>query len=451
MMRAGGGDGDAAIATQSRHRTYPQDQSVAVLTALDTQAGAVRGGYPAQRRVPMSDGVVLRADIHYPTEPDTGQPAAGPFPVLLSMTPYGKKAPPPAAQIGGGATPYLIKRGYIEVMVDVRGSGVSGGSFEMFGERQTQDGIELVDWASKLPNANGRVGMFGISYLAINQLFTAAAVGPDSPLKAIFPVMAARDFYRDAAAMGGAPHLRTVRAYGGGLPLAQRRQPGAGGDQPAASIRGRGPAGSPGCGKRGRDQRGYFRPLIADAVAGGETAFDGPFWDAMRPATVLPSIVANDVAVFLVGGWHDAFQRGAPLNYAALQNAFAGRPDEQPMQPGQPVSERLRLMMGPWYHVSDFGGLHLHALQLRWFDYWLNDDAGSGDLRIAVHLPGHRQPAVVPRPRISARPRRRRPASTCPNPAGCPPNARRKHPRRQSNTWAAVRWPAGASSSGRSG
>ncbi|MGC2796063.1 MAG: CocE/NonD family hydrolase, partial [Mycobacterium sp.] len=161
----------------------------------------------------MSDGVVLRADIHYPTEPETGQPAAGPFPVLLSLTPYGKKAPPSAAQIGGGATPYLIRRGYIEVMVDVRGSGVSGGSFEMFGERQTQDGIELVDWASKLPNANGRVGMFGLSYLAINQLFTAAAVGPNSPLKAIFPVMSARDFYRDAAAMGGVPHLRTVRAY----------------------------------------------------------------------------------------------------------------------------------------------------------------------------------------------------------------------------------------------
>src|ERR1700684_2268877 len=108
------------------------------------------------------------------------------------MPPSAKKAPPPAAQIGGGPTPYLIRRGYIEVMVDVRGSGVSGGSFEMFGERQTQDGTELVVWASKLSNANGRVGMFGISYLAINQLFTAAAVGPNSPLKAIFPAMSAR-------------------------------------------------------------------------------------------------------------------------------------------------------------------------------------------------------------------------------------------------------------------
>jgi putative CocE/NonD family hydrolase len=324
--------------------------------------------------IPMSDGVELRADIHYPTDRDTGEPAEGPFPVLLSITPYGKKAPPPAAQIGGGATPYLIKRGYIEVMVDVRGCGVSGGSFEMFGERQTQDGVELVDWASKLPNANGRVGMFGVSYLAINQLFTAAAVGPGSPLKAIFPVMAARDFYRDAAAMGGAPHLRTVRAYGGvyrllnivnpvleALNRGKHPRPRAGG---FAAVR-----------NRGRAQRSYFRPLIADAVAGGDTAFDEKFWDALRPAAVLPDIVANNVAVFLVGGWHDAFQRGAPLNYAALQNAFAGRPDEQPMQPGQPVSEQLRLMMGPWYHVTAYGGLHLNGLQLRWFDYWLNDDA----------------------------------------------------------------------------
>jgi putative CocE/NonD family hydrolase len=326
--------------------------------------------------VPMSDGVVLRADIHYPTVPETGQPAAGSFPVLLSVTPYGKKAPPPAAQIGGGATPYLIKRGYIEVMVDVRGTGVSGGSFEMFGDRQAQDGVDLVNWASTLPNSNGRVGMFGVSYLAINQLFTAAAVGLDSPLKAIFPVMAARDFYRDAAAMGGVPHLRTVRAYGAIYTLLNVLNP-------TLEFFARGGHSRPRAGglaavrQRGRDQRRYFRPLIAEAMHGGDTAYDGPVWDAMRPATVLSQVVANGVAVFLVGGWHDAFQRGTPLNYAALQNAFAGRPEESPMEPGQPVSDRVRLFMGPWYHVTNFDGLHINALQLRWFDQWLQDDAAA--------------------------------------------------------------------------
>lgn len=326
--------------------------------------------------VPMSDGVALRADIHYPTEPDTGRPATGPFPVLLSITPYGKKAPPPAAQIGGGAAPYLIKRGYIEVMVDVRGTGASAGAFEMFGDRQAQDGVELVQWAAKLPNANGRVGMVGISYLAINQLFTAAAVGPGSPLKAIMPVMAARDFYRDAAAMGGIPHLRTVRAYGATYRLLNVINP-------TLELFHRGGHARPRSGgraavrQRGRDQRAYFRPLIADTVAGGETCYDGPFWDAMRPGLVLPDIAANGVATFLVGGWHDAFQRGVPLNYAALQNAAAGRPHESPMQAGQSLSDRIRLMVGPWYHVSDFGGLHLQALQLRWFDHWLKDEPAA--------------------------------------------------------------------------
>lgn len=323
--------------------------------------------------VPMSDGAVLRADIHYPTVPATGRPATGPFPVLLSMTPYGKKAPPPAAQIGGGVTPYLIKRGYIEVMVDVRGTGASGGEFEMLGDRQAQDGVELVRWAAGLPNANGRVGMFGISYLAINQLFTAAAVGPDSPLKAIFPVMAARDFYRDAATMGGVPHLHAVRGYGSVYRLLNVVNP-------ALELLTRGGHPRPRSGgwaavrQRGRAQRRYFGPLIADVVGGGPTAYHGPFWDAMSPGSVLPRIAENGVATFLVGGWHDAFQRGAPLNYAALQNSWADRPDESPMEPGQPVSDRVRLMAGPWYHVSDYGGLHLNAMQLRWFDHWLYED-----------------------------------------------------------------------------
>lgn len=322
--------------------------------------------------VPMSDGITLRADIHYPTDAQTGDAAPGPFPVLLSITPYGKKAPPPAAQIGGGATPYLIRRGYIEVMADVRGTGVSGGSFEMLGHEQVQDGVDLVNWAATLPNSNGRVGMFGISYLAINQLLTAAAVGPDSPLKAIFPVMAANDFYRDVVTMGGVPHMRTVRAYGATYSLLNLVNP-------TLEFANRGAHERPRAGgltavrRRGRDQRSYFRSLISDVTAGGDTAFDGEFWDSMRPSDVLPRIVENGVAVFLVGGWHDAFQRGAPLNYAVLQNTFAGRPPGAPMIPGQPTSDRFQFMAGPWYHVSNLDGLHLHALQLRWFDRWLRD------------------------------------------------------------------------------
>lgn len=117
-----------------------------LLPAWDAPPAQYGVGVHHNVAVLMSDGISLRVDIHYPTDPATGEPASGPFPVLLSMTPYGKKAPPPAAQIGGGATPYLIRRGYIEVMADVRGTGVSSGSFEMLGPEQVQDGVDLVNW-----------------------------------------------------------------------------------------------------------------------------------------------------------------------------------------------------------------------------------------------------------------------------------------------------------------
>ena len=82
---------------------------------------------------------------------------------------------------GDGYYPYLIERGYIDVVVDVRGAGNSGGDFSLFGPRERQDGVELARWAARLPGSNGRVGMAGSSYLGLNQIFTAALAGRHSP------------------------------------------------------------------------------------------------------------------------------------------------------------------------------------------------------------------------------------------------------------------------------
>src|SRR3984885_7389504 len=125
---------------RSRRRRIRETSPSPYSPSWEPRAAQYGAGIQHNVAAPMSEGVDLRVDIHSPTEPDTGRPAAGPFPVLLAMTPYGKKAPPPAAQIGAGPTPYLIRRGYIEVTVDVRGCGVSEGSFEMFGPRPAQDG-----------------------------------------------------------------------------------------------------------------------------------------------------------------------------------------------------------------------------------------------------------------------------------------------------------------------
>ena len=81
---------------------------------------------------------------------------------------------------------YLVRRGYVDVVVDVRGTGGSGGTFNSFDAPQQQDGKDVVGWAAAQPWSTGRVGLHGTSYYGINQLLTAALQPP--ALKAIFPL-----------------------------------------------------------------------------------------------------------------------------------------------------------------------------------------------------------------------------------------------------------------------
>ena len=100
----------------------------------------------------MSDGVVLEADVYYPSDPAPARPPAGKFPVVLSQTPYGKRSVTTTQSFGeyggDGYFPYLVKRGYINAIVDVRGTGSSQGKFGLFSRRDARDGAELVRWAA---------------------------------------------------------------------------------------------------------------------------------------------------------------------------------------------------------------------------------------------------------------------------------------------------------------
>src|SRR6202044_2615445 len=115
----------------------------------------------------------------------------------------GSAASPSSGSATGGADNYLAQRGYIEVVEDVRGTGDSNGSWGLFDPAQQQDAIKVLNWAAHLPHSDGRVGTSGPSYLGIDQLLLAGAVGPNSPLKATFPMVSANDIYRDTSFMGG--------------------------------------------------------------------------------------------------------------------------------------------------------------------------------------------------------------------------------------------------------
>jgi putative CocE/NonD family hydrolase len=335
-------------------------------------------GTASQDDVPvtMADGTVLRVNVIYPTDPATGQEAAGPFPVILTQTPYGKgqggsSAPGSAEQPGGGsptggANNYLVQRGFIDVVADVRGTGDSEGSWGVFDPVQTSDSVTLVKWAAALPHSNGKVGTYGPSYLGINQLLLAGAIGPNSPLKAIFPVVAANDIYRDTSFMGGLLDAEFDEAY---LALTAEgntvnpatdaaSDPATAGDLATVEAEHAGGTAS------------YHVGFSAETLAGGPTAYDGAYYKAREPGAVLDKIVANDIPAFLVGGEFDIFQRGEPLNYAGLQNAWAGRPSTAPMLPNQKTTGRYQLIDGPWEHLNG-SSVDVDVLELAWFDRFL--------------------------------------------------------------------------------
>ncbi|PPJ36535.1 hypothetical protein C5E45_19080 [Nocardia nova] len=83
---------------------------------------------------------------------------------------------------------YLVERGYIAVIAEVRGRGGSGGQFDFWSPREAADGVKLAEGAARLPNSNGKVGLFGASYMGVTQYLTAGAAYPDSPIKAAVPV-----------------------------------------------------------------------------------------------------------------------------------------------------------------------------------------------------------------------------------------------------------------------
>jgi uncharacterized protein len=96
-------------------------------------------------------------------------------------------------------------RGYAVVNLDVRGSGTSGGRADPLSDREAEDIAAAIGWVAAQPWCTGRVGMLGVSYLAISQYKTAALRPP--ALRAIVPWEGFTDAYRDLFRPGGVREL----------------------------------------------------------------------------------------------------------------------------------------------------------------------------------------------------------------------------------------------------
>ena len=294
--------------------------------------------------ITMSDGVTLYADVLRPAE--GGAPVEGRFPVVLTQTPYNKQSPQLNFQ-----NDYLVQRGYVQVIADVRGTGSSEGMWDSFGAREQRDGYELVEWAASRERdwSDGRVGLYGSSYGAINQIFTAAQRPPG--LKAIFPIIPAADTYRDITGSGGQVNTAFIPFWLGLVTTLGLIPPTYTPGDPlqAAEV----------LVQHSNGAVAFQGNTLVSGSTGGDTAFDGPFYRQRSPIEVVDRV---NVPTFVIGGWWDLFQRGEPMLYERLAKRVPAR-----------------LLMGPWYHLNASGGAGLpkdgvpapRDLVLRWFDRWV--------------------------------------------------------------------------------
>src|SRR6266542_648880 len=131
-----------------------------IATILLIASPVLAADITVERGVTMKtrDGVTLRADVYRPK-------ADGKFPVLLQRTPYNKA--------GGTDIGYQAAgRGYVVIIQDTRGRYTSEGEFYPF-KYESPDGYDAVEWAAGLAYSNGKVGMFGGSYVGATQMLAA--------------------------------------------------------------------------------------------------------------------------------------------------------------------------------------------------------------------------------------------------------------------------------------
>ncbi|MEA3166585.1 MAG: uncharacterized protein QOJ26_1457, partial [Thermoplasmata archaeon] len=164
--------------------------------------------------VPADDGVMLDGYLMRPVLPEGVK-----VPVLIQSSPYYADSNDASSQ----SNPY-VQAGFAHMTMSVRGTGNSGGCLDFFGPREQKDQAELIEWAGVQPWSNGRVGMFGGSYVGTTvveaaiqsppHLKAAVAVAPVPDLLTLFSTPQGAVWTGVAAQLGlafsgfaGAPRL----------------------------------------------------------------------------------------------------------------------------------------------------------------------------------------------------------------------------------------------------
>jgi len=328
--------------------TPAQTEKISSFGRYSGYSEAVYDGWVrSSRYVTVRDGTRLAVDLFRPTR--GGKVAEEKLPVVWTHNRYR------CAVVDEGKTSTIVdtfewlqdvlRHGYVVACVDARGSGASFGTFEgMFNRKETQDAYDVTEWLAAQSWSNGKIGMYGRSYLGITQYMVAGQKPPH--LKAIFPEVAVADMY-ELIEKGGIYHGPFIEMWSQAVRQMDVDQPSAPVDEDRDGALLRAAVEQH---KASRSAADIFAALsYRDSVDPVSRVM--PFRD-WTPITYLPEIRDSKVAVYHLAGWYDRYVRDQLVLFKNLRT----NPE--------------RISIGPWTHTQhdrfDFAAEHL-----RWWDYWL--------------------------------------------------------------------------------
>ena len=258
--------------------------------------------------VEMRDGVKLATNVFLPE-------GEGPWPVILTRTPYNKDG---GLTLGGDR---YAKAGYVYVAQDCRGRFRSEGEYEPFLDDR-EDGYDTVNWVAEQPWCDGNVGMSGASAMGITALL--AAIANPEPLKAAYVVVAPESFWDEATFIGGVFKDADVGNW-----------------------------------MRGQNA-GH---LVDDRKASLERTEEELDRDIIHHRNQI------DIPIYHLGGWYDIFSTGTQGNFSYLHNEGAqGARGNQKLMMGPFGHGGLK---GDLRYRNGGGILAALSEEIRWFDYHL--------------------------------------------------------------------------------
>ena len=309
---------------------FPFAVAVLFLSSLCLAAAPYEVYVEADVMVAMRDGVRLATDIYLPAEND--KPLAGKLPVILTRLPYNKDG----AKTAGT---YYASHGYAFVAQDTRGRYKSEGVWHMLSD-DLPDGVDCAAWIGRQPWSNGRIGMFGTSYVGGTQ--HAMALANARELATVIPVDAMSNIGRQSLRNAGAFELRFwnwIFLNAGRGSRASRDPATAAALQEMSDNRIHYLLNMPT--RRGATPL-RLAPEYEDwLVTTMEQGADGPRYDFIN-------LVENpqrykDIPVYLVGGWYDSWAGNTTANFVALSRT---------------LKSPVYLIMGPWIHGVQHGSSH---------------------------------------------------------------------------------------------